>query len=162
MTDSWIAKKRYRVDLPDLITQGEQNYMRLMRLMSLLGEADQVRLQVGNKVDNKQGEYSVTLSVLERCRYTTEVGLQQDRLHSLLPGPCLVVRLYHDARLAEVIEVSPFSRVSARHEYPNRAMHQRNEKQQWSHFLGEWLRHVQDHGRTNSDFWCERVGASND
>jgi len=157
MTDSWIAKKRYRVDLPDLITQGEQNYMRLRRLMGALGDADQVRLQVG-----KQGEYSVTLRVLERCRYTTEISLQQDRLHSLLAGPCLVVRLYHDARLAEVIEVSPFSRVSARHEYPNKAMHQRNEKQQWSHFLGEWLRHVQDHGRANNDSWCERVGAGND
>lgn len=157
MTDSWTAKKRYRVDLPDLITQGEQNYMRLMRLMGALAGADQVRLQVG-----QQGEYSVTLCVLERCRYTTEISLQQDRLHSLIAGPCWVVRLYHDARLAEVIEVSPFSRVPVRHEYPNRAMHQRNEKQQWNRFLGEWLRHVQEHGWVNNGFWCERVGAGND
>lgn len=156
MTDSWTAKKRYRVDLPDLITQGEKNYMRLMRLMRALGEADQVRLQVG-----EQGEHSVTLRVLERCPYTTEVSLQQDKLHSLLAGSCLTVRLYHDARLAEVIEASQFSRVPARHDYPNRAMHQRNEKQQWSHFLGEWLRHVLDHGRANNDLWCERVGARN-
>jgi uncharacterized protein len=156
MSESWAAKKRYRVDLPELISQGEQNYARLMRLMRTLGDADHIRLTVG-----AQAERTLDVQVLERCRYTTEISLQQDTLHALLPGPALTVRLYHDARLAEVTEATPFRRVPARHDYPNPAMHQRDEKQQWNRFLGEWLRHVDDHGRVNSVSWSEQVGAGN-
>ncbi|MCC1495965.1 DUF1249 domain-containing protein [Alcanivorax sp. 1008] len=156
MTESWAANKRYRVDLPELISQGEQNYARLMRLMRALGDADHVRLVVGS-----QGERTLNVRVLQRCRYTTEISLQQDTLHALLPGPSLTVRLYHDARLAEVTEASPFQRVAARHDYPNPAMHQRDEKQQWNRFLGEWLRHLHDHGRADSGSWREQVGVRN-
>lgn len=153
MNESWVAKKRYRVDLPDLISQGEQNYARLMRLMQSLGDADHIRLRVG-----AHSEKTLHVQVLERCRYTTEISLQQDALHAQLPGPSLTVRLYHDAQLAEVTEATPFRRVAARHDYPNPAMHQRDEKQQWNRFLGEWLRHLHDHGRADDAFWREPVG----
>ncbi len=155
MSDNWTARKRYRVDLPGLLSQGEENYARLMRLMQSLDGGDHARFEVG------QHGRQLDLRVLERCPYTTEMSLQQDTLHALLPGPSLTVRLYHDARLAEVTEVTPFRRVKARHEYPNPAMHQPDEKQQWNRFLGEWLRHVHDHGRTNIALWREQVGTRN-
>lgn len=155
MGDSWTAKKRYRVDLPELLSQGEQNYARLMRLMQSLDGEGHGRFDVG------QPGRQLDLRVLERCPYTTEISLQQDTLHALLPGPSLTVRLYHDARLAEVTEATPFRRVQARHEYPNPAMHQPDEKQQWNRFLGEWLRHVHDHGRTKIALWREGVGGRN-
>jgi uncharacterized protein len=155
MNDTWTAKKRYRVDLPELISQGEENYARLMRLMQSLDGNGHARFDVGSH--GRQ----LDVRVLQRCPYTTEISLQQDTLHALLPGPSLTVRLYHDARLAEVTEATPFRRVQARHDYPNPAMHQRDEKQQWNRFLGEWLRHVHDHGRVNIDLWREAVGARN-
>lgn len=155
MSDTWTAKKRYRVDLPELLSQGEENYARLMRLMQSLNGEDHARFEVGSHGRR------LDVRVLERCPYTTEISLQQDTLHALLPGPSLTVRLYHDARLAEVTEATPFRRVQARHEYPNPAMHQPDEKQQWNRFLGEWLRHVHDHGRTDIALWRERVGARN-
>jgi uncharacterized protein len=145
MSEPWIARKRYRVDLPELISQGEENYARLMGLMRTLGDDDQVRLVVG-----EAGERVLDVKVLERCRYTTELSLQQDTLHALLPGPSLTVRLYHDARLAEVTAADQFRRVAARHDYPNPSMHQPDEKQQWNRFLGEWLRHVRAHARATT------------
>jgi uncharacterized protein len=154
MSDSWAAKKRYRVDLPELISQGEENYARLMRLMRALGDQDQLVVAVDDA-------RTLQVRVLERCPYTTEVSLQQDTLHALLPGPALTVRLYHDARLAEVTGATPFQRVSARHDYPNPAMHQPDEKHQWNRFLGEWLSHVADRGRLNIDIWRAQVGAGN-
>ena len=155
MSDAWTAKKRYRVDLPELISQGEENYARLMRLMQSLDGQDHARFEVGGH--GRQ----MDVRVLKRCPYTTEISLRQDTLHALLPGPSLTVRLYHDARLAEVTEATPFRRVRARHEYPNPAMHQPDEKQQWNRFLGEWLCHVHDHGRADIALWRERVGARN-
>lgn len=152
MSDNWTAKKRYRVDLPELISQGEENYARLMGLMRTLGEEDHVRLRVG-----REGERLLDVQVLERCRYTTELSLRQDTLHALLPGPSMTVRLYHDARLAEVTAADRFRRVPARHDYPNPAMHQPDEKQQWNRFLAEWLRHLRDHGRASTSAGCEPV-----
>lgn len=154
MREPVLASKRYRVDLSALMSQCEENYARLMRLMSALGDNDHVQLAVGH-----EAQRLLDVRVLERCRYTTDISLQQDTLHALLPGPSLTVRLYHDARLAEVTEATPFRRVAARHQYPNRDMHQPDEKRQWNHFLAEWLSHVNDHGRTNIDAWREQVGA---
>lgn len=69
----------------------------------------------------------------------------------------MTVRLYHDARLAEVTAADRFRRVPARHDYPNPAMHQPDEKQQWNRFLAEWLRHLRDHGRASTSAGCEPV-----
>lgn len=152
MKDQWTARKSYRVNLPELLSQGEENYARLMRLLRPLQQQDQLRLQVGD-----QGEQLLCVEVLDRARYTTELRLRQQGLHRLLPGPALTVRLYHDARLAEVTEVTPFRRVAARQPYPNPHMHQPDEKRQWNRFLADWLRHVRDHGRSSMALECDQL-----
>ena len=141
MKGEWTAHNDYRVDLPELLSQGEQNYARLMALLHPLQHQDQLQLQIGTA-----GTQVLRIEVLERARYTTEIRLRQEGVHRLLPGPVLIVRLYHDARLAEVTEVTPFRRVAARQSYPNPHMHQPDEKRQWNRFLSDWLRHVRDHG----------------
>lgn len=137
------AKKRYRLDFPELMRLCEQNYGRLLPLLRALGDEDQgIFTLPGTGAE----EMEVEVRVLERCRYTTVLRMEQDAVHSLLPPSRLTIRLYHDARLAEVTEALPFRRVSARHEYPNRSMHQRDEKSQWNRFLGDWLTHLHRHG----------------
>lgn len=138
-------RQRYRVDLREMMTQCEANYLHLMRLMPLLRERDAVRLTLPAAGDEGASR-TVLLRVLDRARYTTELELEQERLHTLLPAPALTVRLYHDARSAEVTGARPYRRVAARHPYPNPAMHQQDEKLQLNRHLAEWLRHVQEHG----------------
>lgn len=145
-------RQRYRVDLREMMTQCEANYGQLMRLMRLLGDDDQVYLSLPH--GGEQTPKRLALRVLERCRYTTMLELEQETLHSLLPGPALTVRLYHDARSAEVTAARPYRRVQARHDYPNADMHQRDEKLQWNRFLAEWLRHLVEHGGVMRDRWA--------
>ena len=91
----------------------------------------------------------------------SQTRFEDQALHDAMPAPRLTVRLYHDARLAEVTEASPFRRVQARYPYPNSQMHQRDEKAQWNRFLGEWLAHVHDHGRDAAPPW-RRSGTTGD
>lgn len=60
-------------------------------------------------------------------------------LLSLLTSYTLNVRLYHDAQLAEVVSSKGCLQFKARHEYPNKEMHQRDEKSQLNQFLGELI-----------------------
>ena len=154
--DDLAQRQRYRVDLREMMTQCEANYGQLMRLMRLLGERDQVHLSLPQ---GEQAPKRLVLRVLERCRYTTMLELEQETLHSLLPGPALTVRLYHDARSAEVTAARPYRRVQARHDYPNAAMHQRDEKLQWNRFLAEWLRYLVEYAGVPHNAWAQPSGA---
>ena len=58
-----------------------------------------------------------------------------------LPLPHMEVRVYHDARMAEVVGAENARRFRSIYTYPNAAMHQPDEKTQLNLFLGEWLGH---------------------
>ena len=53
--------------------------------------------------------------------------------------PSMVIRLYHDARVAEVISSQDIQQVQPRYDYPNVQMHHPDEKEQMNLFLKEWL-----------------------
>lgn len=144
---------RYRIDFRGLMAQCEANYARLLPVMRALGERDDLDLAFG-----EERLRTVRIRVLERAPYTTVLRFEDQALHADLPAPRLTVRLYHDARLAEVTEASPFRSVAARYRYPNRHMHQRDEKAQWNRLLGEWLGHLHDHGRHAAPVWRAAVG----
>tara|TARA_B100000446_G_scaffold49940_1_gene46102 strand:+ start:2423 stop:2881 length:459 start_codon:yes stop_codon:yes gene_type:complete len=146
-------RDRYRLDFRALMTQCEENYARMLPLMQAMGERDTLAVELGHE----QQPHTLQMKVLERSPYTTTVRLEDQELLDVLPASRLTVRLYHDARLAEVTEARPFRRVSARYAYPNRHMHQRDEKAQWNRFLADWLRHVHDQGRDSGQSWRARV-----
>ncbi|MEY1660959.1 DUF1249 domain-containing protein [Isoalcanivorax beigongshangi] len=149
------ALRRYRVNLRELMTQCETNYAYLTRIQALLGDDDSLSLALG-----EPGAGRVVIRVLERSPYTTLLALEQDRQHALMPSARLDVRLYHDARSAEVVAVAPYRQVPARHDYPNSAMHQRDEKLQWNRFLSDWLRHVLAQGALQRPVWPQPPAAS--
>lgn len=66
-------------------------------------------------------------------------------------APVLVVQVYHDAELAEVVGWSRHRRPEPCHTYPNARMFQRDEKAQWNGFLGEWLSHCLSRGHCLHD-----------
>lgn len=85
---SWRARPRSFVALMALY---ESNFV---RLGWLAGELGRLHDEQGSCVE---GDCELRLIVLERARYTTTV-----RLSYAFGEPDLIVRIYHDARLAEV------------------------------------------------------------
>jgi uncharacterized protein YqiB (DUF1249 family) len=63
--------------------------------------------------------------------------------------PRMSIRLYHDAQMAEVISSQDIHQVKPRYDYPNKDMHQQDEKQQINQFLNEWLKLCLEHGQVN-------------
>ena len=134
-----LLKERYRVDLVELQAACEANYARLMRLLPAMREAAGAR-----RVALSQGEQQLgvlALEVLETCPYTSTIEVRQEHSLSWLPVPRLEVRVYHDARMAEVVGTQSARRFHGIYPYPNAAMHQPDEKTQLNLFLGEWLSH---------------------
>jgi len=143
-------RKRYRVDLRAMLARCESNYARLVRLLAMRERKTDPSLTVNL---HTTGQRSMTVTVEETCPYTTMLRLELSALHEALPGPVMRVRLYHDARMAEVTAAEPYQRARARYDYPNDAMHQRDEKHQWNLFLSDWLAHVQDQGLHAGRVW---------
>jgi len=134
-----LLRERYRVDLIELQSACEANYARLMRLLPGMRNERQTR-----RVTLSQGEHQLGvlhLEVLETCPYTTTLRARQEYSLPWLPVPQLEIRVYHDARMAEVVCAENARRLRSRYPYPNAAMHQPDEKNQLNLFLGEWLSH---------------------
>ncbi len=83
----------------------------------------------------------LVLAVTECCPYTTTLRISQEHCLPWLPVPSMEVRVYHDARMAEVVGAQNARRFRSIYAYPNAAMHQPDEKAQLNLFLGEWLSH---------------------
>lgn len=134
-----LLRERYRLDLVELQATCAANYARLMRLLP------DMREHVGTRrVALSQGEHLLgvlALEVLEACPYTTTLQLRQEHSWPWLPVPPLQVRVYHDARMAEVVSAASARGFRSTYLYPNSAMHQPDEKTQLNQFLGEWLCH---------------------
>lgn len=133
--------KRYTVDFAGIMRLYETNYA---RLLPLLPKTD----RVGDECVYKVIEHEYQLKITESTRYTTVIELWQ-RVDGELPDyliPRLTVRLYHDARVAEVCTAQQISRLKPRYDYPNLRMHQKDEKHQVNRFLGDWLAYCLKNG----------------
>lgn len=134
-----LLRERYRVDLVELQSACEANYARLLRLLPRMRESLDERRVALSQGDQLLGV--LVLQVLEACPYTTTLQVSQEHSLPWLPVPRLEVRVYHDARMAEVVSAENARRFRSIYHYPNVAMHQPDEKTQLNLFLGEWLGH---------------------
>lgn len=126
------VKKPYHVDLAELMRVYETNYAKLNALLPVGHEVGDVRCyQAVNMV------YQLTVN--EVTKYTTLIDICQSDAMPVFPLPKMSVRLYHDARVAEVCASGDFSRVKAKYDNPNTKLLQKDEKFQLNKFLGEWL-----------------------
>ncbi|MCH2341367.1 DUF1249 domain-containing protein [Pseudomonas sp. NPDC047963] len=133
------TRERYRVDLLELQAACEANYLRLMRLLPEMRNRPDTRRIAMSQGDRLLGV--LVLTVTESCPYTTTVQISQQDCLPWLPVPQMDVRVYHDARMAEVIGAENARRFRGIYSYPNAQMHQPDEKNQLNLFLGEWLGH---------------------
>jgi len=145
MTTALARKRRQDINLPALHAECETNYLRLRKLLPDL--VTQERRYLGLPGLAGHTSRRLQFSVLERARYTTTVEIAE---FGQRPGwglsASFTVRLYHDARMAEVLRFQREQHVALSCSYPNPRMFLPDEKQQWNFLLGEWLTHCLAHG----------------
>ena len=138
-----LAKQTsYKMNLKGLHGVCEANYARFMRLFP--------DYETCNRREFTLGRARVQLDVAERCRYTTIFRVAQQGADShWLGGLKLEVRLYHDARMAEVGMFQSHWHIEGRYQYPNDRMYQQDEKCQQNQFLADWLEYCLQHGMSD-------------
>ncbi len=149
---SSLPNKRYNINLPAHMAECDTNYLRIKKLFPHLREDDlcEFGVRLGPRLT------IVSMSVLERGPYTTLLrlsgreapALSDDAVldtdeapvtHFWAAHPRMTVRLYHDARCAEVVDYQRARHFQAVYAYPNPGMRQPDEKAQVNRFLGEFL-----------------------
>ena len=161
-----MQSKKYHPKLSTLMSLCEINYMLLMRLLANNDE----------DIIGKERNFFISdflaynIKTLEITRYTSLISICQempnankedvehfknldkknkkDLLSSIL-HPKMTIRLYHDARMAEVISNQDIRQVKPRYDYPNNKMHLPDEKEQINIFLKEWLQLCLKLGQVN-------------
>lgn len=142
MPDKTLQAKRKAssVDLAGHIEVCEMNYHRLLKMLpGVLQGKDDWQFQAGS-----QARITVTIRVKDRARYTTVVEIQQQ--HADLTLPAFMLRLCHDAEVAEVIAFDGHRNWQPQYDYPNPQMYQPDEKQELNRFLFDWLVFCRKHG----------------
>lgn len=135
---------RYVPDLNRLMAESESNYVRLLKLMPGFDNKDKWQWGVRSR-DGVAG--IVSFEVTERFKYTSTVNIhQQDHLGLWLCKPVLVIRMYHDAEMAEVVDSDNRGQLKGSYSYPNQKMFHNDEKEQLNTYLGEWLGQCIMHG----------------
>lgn len=149
-------KERYKVNLPLQMAECETNYVRLAKLLAnkqLPTLQDEYRFMVARGTHH----WLHLLRIIERSPYTTTLELSRtaiDESSNWLKMPKLTLRVYHDAKLAEVLAWEGHKRLRPRYEYPNQSMYQSDEKYQLNCFLGEWLTLCLEHGHSLDETFC--------
>ncbi|KAF7765382.1 hypothetical protein PUND_a1047 [Pseudoalteromonas undina] len=128
-----LTTNRYIQSLPKYLTLCEHNYVRLLKLLP----HEQV---IGNVREIKLGHSEFVIHIDDSAKYTLDVSIKQ--LNGMLVGIAplyLTVRLYNDAKVAEIIHHDYHQRIKPSYGYPNPKMHQKDEKYQLNAFLYDWL-----------------------
>jgi uncharacterized protein YqiB (DUF1249 family) len=136
--------RRQRLDLSQLHAECGLNYVRLLRLIP-----NDVQVGSSIRVDFADGPTSgMLLTVAEVTKYTYLLTIVADGSRpKWLPEIEIKVRIYQDARMAEVIEWCS-DRTIPWLLCENSGMQARDEKWQWNSFLSDLLAHGLKHGMT--------------
>ncbi|GGW80168.1 hypothetical protein GCM10007391_11270 [Alteromonas halophila] len=121
-------------DLPKLQALCELNYTQFLQI---LPDCDAEHLSYAFSVS---AHLRYVVQITEAAPYTTTVSIEQQAPDTpTFLKPKMTVRLYHDARMAEVLSSQNTGALNASYPYPNQRMRQRNEKFLVNLFLAEWL-----------------------
>tara|TARA_B110000014_G_C19868123_1_gene449519 strand:+ start:123 stop:704 length:582 start_codon:yes stop_codon:yes gene_type:complete len=111
-------------------------------------EGSAVEFCIADFIDSNQ-RVTVQIKILESFRYTNTLEIvQKPEGKKWLTNPSMVVRVYHDASTAEVISSQGHTNFQPRYLQRNPMMYQTDEKMRVNAFLGEWLTHCLQVGRS--------------
>lgn len=113
----------------------ESNYRKLVLMLPDINLFEHVTL------DSKDHSVSVSVNVLERTPYTTLIKICSRYImcSGFSPKTLLEVRIYHDAKVAEVVTVQGHQRIRPHYDYPNTDMYLPDEKRQTNRLLSDML-----------------------
>jgi len=154
--------KKYRPNLPDLMQLCECNYLLLCKLLLNKQKLNKKNGETEDVGDEHHffisPQIGFTILVKEVTRYTTLVHISQslqltaNSNYGTVLSPAMQIRLYHDARVAEVNSSQNIRWIKPRYDYPNEKMHLPDEKQQINQFLKEWLQLCLQQGQVHVPF----------
>ncbi|MBM7070685.1 DUF1249 domain-containing protein [Shewanella sp. 202IG2-18] len=126
--------KRYQPNVSEFLALCGRNYHKIQLWLPqdvLAGSQWQVTGQVGH----------LDISLIENTQYTQLIEIRRPVLSDdFINQPKMLVRVYHDAQLAEVLSSQQIYQLYPVYDYPNPQMYQRNEKYQINAFLEELLK----------------------
>jgi uncharacterized protein YqiB (DUF1249 family) len=143
-----VAKaKPYTPDLSSFMSLCDANYAKLKQLLPDFENKD-VRVFGLSRQQHVLGK--IKIEIQERCKYTTTLELVQESgtdfseantqiASAQMTSTQMIVRLYHDARMAEVLSYQGVGKLKAVYKYPNKQMMQQDEKALCNEFLADWL-----------------------
>lgn len=100
-------------------------------------------------LEGVESRVTVEIRIAEAFKYTTTLEIiQKPVFRQWMTNPSMLVRVYHDANTAEVVSYQGHRNLKARYPQPNPKMYQPDEKMQVNSFLGEWLSHCLEVGRS--------------
>ncbi len=111
-------------------------------------------------LSGSDGLQAVEILILERCRYTTFIEMTKPFLagDEWLPDLAMQLRLYHDARVLEVVCYQGCMRIPARYEIEQAAPFHKDEKRQVNLLLHELLMYcLRNHYREVREPNCSNV-----
>ncbi|WP_442800647.1 DUF1249 domain-containing protein [Shewanella sp. AS1] len=131
---------QYRVNVSQFLALCSRNYVNILRWLPLgceQGQSWQIKGDFG----------CLDVILLENTQYTQLIEISRAVNRSqFVDTPKVVVRVYHDAKLAEVLTSRQIYRLKAVYDYPNIRMYHRDEKYQVNAFLEELLK-IDNHTR---------------
>ncbi|NNE37788.1 MAG: DUF1249 domain-containing protein [Gammaproteobacteria bacterium] len=140
---------KYTIDLSEQMAVCDANYIRLLKLLGKMkapGSRTVELPQLGNGCS--KGQISVNLEVLEDFKYTSTISIRQMLANDVIStqenrahynAPEMIIRVYHDAKTAEVTSYQNHRHFKAIYPVPNQFMYHSDEKEQLNLFLAEWL-----------------------
>jgi uncharacterized protein YqiB (DUF1249 family) len=141
--------RRYVPDLKKMAAACEGNFIRLNKLMPDFELGYEKSFFISGDLPTESSEYEarIHLKVIESFPYTSTIEVVQRGLcPDWIQPPCMLVRIYHDARSAEVTSYQNQKRIQGTYQYPNPQMRMPDEKAQLNQFLAEWLTHCLKYG----------------
>lgn len=140
--------RRYKVDLIAQQSLCQANYARLLKILPFLEQQDHCTFIIPYQSHHAQLHFQR----IEQTRYTQLLAIEIHANWSLaIKTPCMQVRIYEDAQLAEVISSGPHRYLAPSYSYPNQKMYQPDEKHQLNCFLADWLNHCLQVGHLENE-----------
>jgi len=137
--------KRYQPDLDEFISQCEVNYFLIIKLIPILDikQNQSLARQLNRSLlSNRIGPQSFDFRLVETAKYTTTLLIKMDALVDEIAQDLeLMLRLYHDVKLVEVMDMSGPKAIQAVFTGTKLNNRQKDEKRQVNRFLGESLRY---------------------
>jgi uncharacterized protein YqiB (DUF1249 family) len=148
-------KRPYSIDLSAQMAVCDANFIRILQLLPSMEIGVKRDISFNNSLNlNAQPRDSLTttIEVIESFKYTSTIRIANlssqsaTQADSYYQPPEILIRMYHDAKTAEVISYQQARYFKAKYPLPNKSMYQADEKEQVNFFLSEWLSFCQKEG----------------